>query len=286
MASVPSASSSALTKDTRNGQSRPLTGRQYELAAGDYRATVTALGAACGGCSTRPGPDQQLRGRPGAAAGSGELLAPWPNGSTGAATRSAARKYQLELTSRPTATRSTPDPVASWQAPVSDGAQVLLQLQLLAGPATRSASTSRPATARPGRPDRDGDRAQRRVAPRPVRHRAPPVPDRRTPAIDGCELTLPAAAYLPAASAAARRPAADVAGSEFDFLARREFGTTSLDHALTDLRRDGDGRAWARFAVRGTRWPVGRPGYTWLQVFHRRRAAARPAAARLSPSSR
>ena len=27
----------------------PLTGRQYELAAGDYRATVTDLGPACAG---------------------------------------------------------------------------------------------------------------------------------------------------------------------------------------------------------------------------------------------
>ncbi|HZZ49355.1 MAG TPA: aldose 1-epimerase family protein [Pseudonocardia sp.] len=38
----------------------------------------------------------------------------------------------------------------------------------------------------------------------------------------------------------------EVAGSEFDFRSGRAIGTTRLDHAFTDLDRDGDGLAWVR----------------------------------------
>ena len=58
----------------------PLTGSQYEIEAGDYRATVTELGAGLRELS--------FRGRPVIAgyqadelppAGAGQLLTPWPN---------------------------------------------------------------------------------------------------------------------------------------------------------------------------------------------------------------
>jgi aldose 1-epimerase len=71
-----------------------------------------------------------------------------------------------------------------------------------------------------------------------------------------------------------------VAGSEFDFSTRRAIGGFAMDFAFTDLARDGDGRAWAS---------VGRPdgsfaeiwvgaGYPYLELYtgdtlapHRRR---------------
>src|ERR1700729_4122429 len=58
----------------------PLTGGQYEISAGDYRATITELGAGLRQLS--------YRGRPVISgyeagelppAGAGQLLAPWPN---------------------------------------------------------------------------------------------------------------------------------------------------------------------------------------------------------------
>jgi aldose 1-epimerase len=59
-----------------------------------------------------------------------------------------------------------------------------------------------------------------------------------------------------------------VAGSEFDFLAGREIGATVMDHALTGLRRDGDGRAWARLRSGATEVALwAGDGYSWLQVF-------------------
>src|SRR5512142_687091 len=58
----------------------PVTGAQYEISAGDYRAVVTGLGAGlrectAGGIPIVPGyqPDELP---PGA---DGQLLAPWPN---------------------------------------------------------------------------------------------------------------------------------------------------------------------------------------------------------------
>ena len=57
-------------------------------------------------------------------------------------------------------------------------------------------------------------------------------------------------------------------GTEFDFRPAGTIGATSMDHALTGLRRDGDGRAWARLRSGGTEVALwAGPGYTWLQVF-------------------
>ena len=79
---------------------------------------------------------------------------------------------------------------------------------------------------------------------------------------------------------------ATVEGTPYDFRTARLIGTTRLDHALTGLNRDVEGRAWARLRVHGgsdneVRLWVGE-GYRWLQVFtgdplapdHRRKAVA------------
>jgi aldose 1-epimerase len=92
-----------------------------------------------------------------------------------------------------------------------------------------------------------------------------------TPAIDSCELTLPAAFWLPADDRGIPSgPAAAVDGTPYDFRKTRPIGTTRLDHALTGLDRDGDGRAWVRLADGGSASAVrlwADEGYRWLQVF-------------------
>ena len=91
----------------------------------------------------------------------------------------------------------------------------------------------------------------------------------RTPLVDECELTLPAARWLPMDDRGIPSgPSAPVEGTPCDFRQPRPIGATRLDHALTGLARDDDGRAWAYLAAHGTRvglW-AGR-GYRWLQVF-------------------
>jgi aldose 1-epimerase len=250
----------------------PLTGRQYELAAGDYRATITALGAGLRRLSYR---GQDLITSYDAdempPAGSGELLAPWPNRVDRGRYSFGGADYQLDL-SEPANGNAIHGLTrwAGWQAAVSDGAQVLLRHQLLGRPGYPFCLD----LAAGYRLGPDGltvtvtaRNAGSRPAPYGTGHH--PYLTAGAPVIDGCELTLPAAQYVPAGERGLPGgPPQDVAGSEFDFLAGREIGATSMDHALTGLRRDGDGRAWARLRAGGTEVALwAGDGYSWLQVF-------------------
>src|SRR5215471_19716996 len=75
-----------------------LTGAQYEIAAGDYRASVTELGAGLRTLSRASTPvlsgyepDQLPPG------GAGQLLLPWPNRIDGGRYAFGGLSYQLEL---------------------------------------------------------------------------------------------------------------------------------------------------------------------------------------------
>ena len=112
----------------------------------------------------------------------------------------------------------------------------------------------------------------------------------RTPSVDGCELTLPADSWLPMDDRGIPSgPPEPVDGTEYDFRQPRVIGTTRLDHALTGLSRDGDGRAWAYLAADHGAGPAGGPvGGRRLPLaagVHRRPAGAATAAARRWPSS-
>ncbi len=89
------------------------------------------------------------------------------------------------------------------------------------------------------------------------------------PIIDGCVLALPASQWLPADDRGIPHgKPEDVADTPYDFREPRQIGSTSLDHALTGLARDSDGRAWARLASDRAEvafWAGA--GYQWLQVF-------------------
>ncbi len=86
----------------------PLTGLQYEIEAGPYRATVTELGAGLR--------ELAFHGEPVIAghepdelppAGAGQLLAPWPNRVDGGRYLFGSAEYQLALTEPARATPST-----------------------------------------------------------------------------------------------------------------------------------------------------------------------------------
>jgi aldose 1-epimerase len=77
----------------------PLTGQQYQIGAGRYRATVTELGAGLrellfGDQPVIAGyePDELPPG------GAGQLLAPWPNRIDGGRYTFGGTEYQLALT--------------------------------------------------------------------------------------------------------------------------------------------------------------------------------------------
>jgi aldose 1-epimerase len=251
----------------------PLTGGQYEISAGDYRATITELGAGLRQLS--------YRGRPVVAgyeagelppAGAGQLLAPWPNRIDGGRYSFGGTAYQLDL-SEPANGNAIHGLTrwASWQAGQHEPDRVLLShrllgrsgypfcleltagYQLTADGGLQVSITARNAGTRPA----------------PYGTGSHPYLTAGTPVIDECELALPAARWLPADARGIPSAAPqDVTGTPQDFRAARAIGGTRLDHAFTDLARDAGGRAWARFGGPGGQisfWAG--EGYRWLQVF-------------------
>jgi aldose 1-epimerase len=254
----------------------PLTGLQYEIEAGHYRATVTELGAGLRELS--------LRGQPLIAgygadelppAGAGQLLAPWPNRIDGGRYVFAGAEQHLALTEPArgnaihgltcwmpwTAMRHDASAVVLRSAPHGhQGYPFCLEIEaeyrLDADDGLRVAITAH---------NRGGHAA-------PYGTGSHPYLTVGTPSVDDCELSLPAKSWLPLGNRGIPSgPAETVEGTPYDFRQPRTIGTTRLDDALTGLSRDGDGRTWAHLAAdggTGTRVSLwAGQGYQWLQVF-------------------
>jgi aldose 1-epimerase len=254
----------------------PLTGLQYEIEAGPYRATVTQLGAGLRELLVSGEPvidGYRADELPPAAAG--QLLTPWPNRIDGGRYAFAGGDYQLALT-EPAHGNAIHGLTrwAAWTAVRHDASAVLLrsaphgqqgypfcleidaEYRLDPGTGLHVAIAAH---------NRGGHAA-------PYGNGSHPYLTARTPSIDECELTLPAAFWLPADDRGIPSgPLTAVDGTPFDFRQPRPIGDTRLDHALTGLSRDGEGRAWAHLAAGGNKgarvslWAG--PGYRWLQVF-------------------
>ena len=254
----------------------PLTGLQYQIEAGRYRATVTELGAGLR--------ELAFRGKPVIAgheadelppAGAGQLLAPWPNRVDGGRYVFGGTEYQLAVT-EPTRANAIHGLTrwAAWTAVRQDAGAVLLrcaphgqqgypfcveleaEYRLDADAGLQVTVTAR----------NRGSRAA------PYGTGSHPYLTVRTPSVDECELTLPAKSWLPMDDRGIPSgPPEPVDGTPYDFLRAHAIGATRLDHALTGLSRGDDGRAWAYLAAGGEAGPrVGLwagEGYRWLQVF-------------------
>lgn len=251
----------------------PLTGSQFVIRAGDYRAEVTELGAGLRTLTfagqpliTGYQPDELPP------AGSGQLLAPWPNRIDGGRYSFGGAEYQLELSeaARGNAIHGLTR-WANWQP---------------AGRSERHVTLTHVLHGRPGYPFclelsityrlDPGQGLQVTVTalnagsrPAPYGTGSHPYLTTGADLVDDCSLQLAASHWLPTDDRGIPSDAPrEVAGSEFDFRSARPIGGTRLDHALTGLARDDQGRAWARLAGNGTGvglWAG--PGYQWLQVF-------------------
>lgn len=266
----------------------PLTGAQHEIQAGDYRASVTELGAGLRTLShkgraliTGFEPDQLP---PHSA---GQLLSPWPNRVDGGKYEFERKTHQLEL-SEPARGNAIHGLTrwASWKPAAHISHEITLTHVLLGRPGypfCLELSVSYRLDA--------ADGLQVAVMatcvgqqPAPYGTGCHPYLTTGAVLIDGCELELPAAQWQPVDDRGIPTgPPKDVTGSAFDFRSRRPIGDAKLDNPLASLSRDEAGRAWARLA--DDRVEVGLwagPGYDWLQVFtgdslepeHRRRALA------------
>jgi aldose 1-epimerase len=266
----------------------PLTGAQYDIRAGDYQATVTELGAGLRRLRHRDRPvltEYEPDELPPAA--SGQLLAPWPNRIDRGRYEFAGASLQLDL-SEPAHGNAIHGLTrwAGWQATERSDSAVTLMHVLHGGPGypfcLELAASCRLGAETGLQVSVTARNAGSRAA--PYGTGSHPYLTAGTPAIDECELELPAARWLPADDRGIPRGAPqDITGTPYDFREPRLIGGTSVDHALTGLARDSAGRAWARLAGRDAQvafWAG--PGYDWLQVFsgdgldtaHRRRALA------------
>jgi len=254
----------------------PLTGQQYEITAGRYRATVTELGA--GLRELLFGNEPVIAGyEPDdlPPAGAGQLLAPWPNRIDGGRYAFGGTEFQLALTEP--ARRNAIHGLTRWLAwtPVRQDASVVL---LRSAPHGQQGYPFCLEIEAEYRLAEDTGLHVAITATNRGSHAAPygtgshPYLTAGTPSVDGCELTLPVAFWLPLDDRGIpSAPPAAVDGTPYDFRKPRTIGTTRLDHALTGLDRDSDGRAWAHLAGDGgTGTHVGLwagTGYRWLQVF-------------------
>ncbi len=254
----------------------PLTGLQYEIEAGPYRATLTQLGAGLRELLFRGEPvvdGYQADELPPAAAG--QLLAPWPNRIEGGRYVFAGAEYQLALTEPAHGnaihglTRWT-----AWTVLRHDASAVLLRSAahgLQGYPFCLEIDAEYRLDHRTGlhvavtARNRGGHAA-------PYGTGSHPYLTVRTPSVDECELALPAECWLPADDhGIPSGPTAAVEGTPYDFRESRLIGDTRIDHALTGLTRDSDGRAWAHLSGGGSTaatvslWAG--EGYHWLQVF-------------------
>ena len=254
----------------------PLTGQQYQIGAGRYRATVTELGAGLRELLFRDQPviagyepDELPPG------GAGQLLAPWPNRIDGGRYTFGGAEYQLALSEAAAGnaihglTRWT-----AWTLVRHDADTVLLR-------SVPYGQRGYPFCLQIDAEYRLGEDTGLHVAVTAANHgsRAAPYGTGShpyltvgTPLVDDCELTVPAALWQPVDDRGIPSgPPAAVDGTPYDFRKPRPIGTTRLDHALTGLDRDGDGLAWAQLAADGGAgarvglWAG--QGYRWLQVF-------------------
>ena len=254
----------------------PLTGQQYRIEAGPYRATVTELGAGLRELVFRDEPvilGYEADVLP--PDGAGQLLVPWPNRIDGGRYSFGGAEFQLGLTEPALGnaihglTRWT-----AWTLISHDAGSVLLRsaphgyqgypfgLAIEAGYRLHPDSGLHvDITAR-----NRGSRAA------PYGTGSHPYLTLRTASVDDCELSLSAASWLPVDDRGIPSgPPVTVEGTPYDFRRPRPIGSTRLDHALTGLDRDGDGRAWAHLtadAGAGSRVSLwAGEGYRWLQVF-------------------
>jgi len=251
----------------------PLTGTQYEIEAGDYRATVTELGAGLrelehGGTPIVTTFDaDQLP--PHAA---GQLLAPWPNRIDGGSYTFEGAHYQLPLTepARGNAihglTRWT-----AWTRVAHDRGEVTLRSVphgLQGYPFAVQVDVTYRLDAESGlHVTVSAANKGSRPAPWGLGHH--PYLTAGTPTVDDCELTLPADRWLPTDERGVPSDAPqDVAGTDFDFGTPRKLSGTKLDNAFTGLRRGADGLAWVLLDGGGSRTALWvDAGFRWLQVF-------------------
>ena len=255
------------------GTQIPLTGAQFDISAGDYRATITELGAGLRRLQHRGQPvisEYEADVLP--PGGAGQLLCPWPNRVEGGRYSIDGQHYQLDL-SEPANQNAIHGLTrwSQWTATLHTAAEASLRHVLLGHQGYPFCLELDAAYQLDPEHGLRVSISARNIgtAAAPYGTGSHPYLTAGAPVVDECELLLPAGRWQPSGERGipAGQPE-DVTGTEFDFRTAHPVGTTQLDHALTGLAPDGDGRAWARLSGAGRQVAMwAGPGYGWLQVF-------------------
>jgi aldose 1-epimerase len=230
----------------RRSSSVEPSGEQIELAAGDQRAVVVEVGGGLRTYSTRD--RDHLDGYAVdamASSGRGQVLAPWPNRLEDGSYEFGGRSHQLPL-SEPARHNAIHGLVrwASWR--LVDRAADRARLEYILHP-------------RPGYPfslalgveyalGADGLAVHTTATnlggePCPYGAGAHPYLTVGSSTVDSAVLRLPARTVLQADERGLPVGAMPVDATDYDFRKARPIGSVRLDHAFTDLERDGDGLA-------------------------------------------
>ncbi len=229
-------------------------GEQYELIAGDYRATIVEVGGGVRACYRGERP--VLHPYPVTAicdGAHGTPLIPWPNRLSEGRYRFEGTEYQVPL--------SEPDKHNAihgflrwrrWEPREQTSERIVMSTRLYPMPGYPFALdvsidytlTAQGLAARTTATN-IGDSAC------PYGCGQHPYLSPGTGRIDDCRLELDAQTRI-VTSTDRQLPirAESVVGTRFDFRTARRLGDLRIDHAFTDLARDADDRAWVR--LRGT----------------------------------
>jgi len=230
-------------------------GEQLEIAAGDQRAVVVEVGGglrsySAGGRDVLDGygEDQMCT------SGRGQVLAPWPNRLEDGTYEFAGTRHQLPLTEPEhanaihglvrwvpwaAAEREPHSVVMTHVLHPRPGYPFRLELRIAYELSDEGLSVATSATNAGTRPCPYGIGAH-------------PYLTLGAETVDAAILRAPARTVLEADDRGLPVGRVSVAGTEYDFREPRQIGATRLDHAFTDLLRDGDGLARVRLVDPGT----------------------------------
>jgi aldose 1-epimerase len=229
--------------------SLPPSGEQFEIAAGDQLAVVVEVGGGLRSYSANGravldgyGDDEMCT------SGRGQVLAPWPNRLEDGSYEFAGTRHQLPLT-EPEHGNAIHGLVrwAPWTAAEREPYRVVMTHLLHPRPGYPFRLELRIEYALSDEGLRVATSATNVGAQRcPYGVGAHPYLTVGTESVDSLMLQVPARSVLRSDERGIPTGKASVAGTEHDFRAPRPIGGTKLDHAFTDLERDGDGLARVR----------------------------------------
>ncbi|GAA2407245.1 aldose 1-epimerase family protein [Actinomadura vinacea] len=250
----------------------PITGVQYEIAAGPYRAVVTEAGGGLRELTHQGRPLVLSHGADEAVpVALGQLLVPWPNRIDGGRYAYDGRVHQLDL-SEPKNGCAIHGLVrhAPWTVTAHGADRVLLAHELMGHPGYPYRLSLEIAYALDAEQGLTAVLTARNIGTRtaPYGHGAHPYLTVDEP-IDDCTVTVTADRRLPVDERMIPSgPAEDVTGTPYDLREGRELGGLRIDNAFTGLRRDGDGRAWVRLAGGGRTTALwADAAHPWLEVY-------------------